>query len=399
MPEQVVTKRSRGFVCVNAHPEGCARNVERQIEHVRGGAGAAAGIRNVLVVGCSTGYGLATRIASGWGLGSRTLGVCLERPPVGRRTATAGYYNCAAVHRAAERDGLWARTVNADAFSDEAKDEVARIVADDMGQLDLVVYSLAAPKRTNPRTGASRASSLKAIGSPYTGKTVDLSTSEVTLATVEPASKAEIDDTVAVMGGEDWTWWIERLADDDLLAEGFRTVAYSYLGPRLTWPIYRDGTIGAAKRDLASRAASLYRSLAESVRGSAWVSVNKAVVTQASAAIPVVPLYISVLFRVMKSKGIHEGCIEQMQRLLLDHIGAPEGPVLDRDGLIRLDDLEMRKDVQSAVAAAWERVDSDTLHEFADYAGFQREFSNLFGFDVEGVDYSLPVETEVSWDA
>ena len=396
MPQQVVKQRSRGFICVNAHPEGCARNVENQIAHVSGRVyeEPPSGIKNVLVIGSSTGYGLASRVAAGWGLGCRTLGVFLEKPPSGRRTASAGYYNSVALHRAAERDGLWARSVNGDAYSDKVKAGVARILADSMGKVDLVIYSLASPKRTNPRTGITHSSSLKAIGSLYTGKTIDLSTAEVKTATVGAAAKEDIDETVAVMGGEDWRWWIEWLSAEELLAEGARTVAYTYYGPSLTWPIYRDGTIGAAKRHLKKTAEELSETMGRSVGGEAWLSVNKAVVTQASAAIPVVPLYMSLLFRVMKAAGIHEGCIEQMNRLLLDHIIAPGGPTLDDDGLIRLDDLEMRGDVQEEIARIWPSVDTESMRELADFEGFKRDFNNLFGFDVEGVNYGDPVETE-----
>ncbi len=331
-------------------------------------------------------------------MGCRTLGVFLERPPAGRRTATAGYYNCVALHRAAERDGIWARSVNGDAYSDELKDSVVRAVAESMGKLDLVVYSLASPKRTNPRTGKTHSSSLKAIGSSYTGKTIDLAKSAVTTATVRPASRHEIDETVAVMGGEDWLWWIDRLLEGGALGEGARTVAYSYYGPELTWPIYRDGTIGAAKHDLKQTSDLLDERLKKAVGGAAWISVNKAVITQASAAIPVVPLYVSLLFRVMKDKGIHEGCIEQMTRLMTDHLGQANGPALDADRLIRLDDLEMRRDVQRAVADLWPQVSTKSLAALADYTGFKRDFNNLFGFGVDGVDYSEAVETELFWD-
>ena len=397
MPEQVVKQRSRGFICVNAHPAGCARNVEQQISHVRSGMPSrpATGLRNVLVLGASTGYGLATRIAAGWGLGCRTLGVFFEKPPAGRRTASAGYYNCVALHQAAERDGLWARSVNGDAFSDEIKQEVAQVIEQSMGKVDLVVYSLASPKRTNPRTGVTHTSSLKAIGSSFTGKTIDLGNGTVGTASVEAAAQAEIDETVAVMGGEDWRWWIEGLADKGLLAQGAQTLAYSYYGPEVTWQIYKDGTIGAAKQDLKATADSLNAKLEQAVGGAAWVAVNKAVVTQASAAIPVVPLYVSLLFRVMKAKGIHEGCIEQMTRLVRDHLAAEGGPQCDVDGQIRLDDLEMRADVQNEIAGLWSRVETGNLAELADFAGFHRDFNNLFGFDVGGVDYDLPVETEL----
>ena len=324
MPEQVVKQRSRGFICVNAHPAGCAQNVEQQIARVRSNmpSTSATDVSNVLVIGASTGYGLGTRLATSWGVGGRTLGGFVEKPPAGRRTASAGYYNCVALHQAAERDGLWARSINGDAFSDEIKEEVLHSVAGSMGKLDLVVYSLASPKRTNPRAGTSHTSSLKAIGAPFTGKTIDLGNGEVGTASVDAATDAEIDETVAVMGGEDWRWWIEGLSDAGLLAPGAKTLAYSYYGPEVTWPIYKDGTIGAAKQDLKATADRLNAKLAQEVGGAAWVAVNKAVVTQASAAIPVVPLYVSLLFRVMKAKGIHEGCIEQMTRLVRDHLAA-----------------------------------------------------------------------------
>ena len=397
MPEQVIKQRSRGFICVNAHPAGCARNVEQQISHVRDSMSAspATGLSNVLVLGASTGYGLATRIATGWGLGCRTLGVFFEKPPSGRRTASAGYYNSVALHQAAERDGLWARSINGDAFSDQIKQEVTDVIEQSMGKVDLVVYSLASPKRANPRTGTSHTSSLKAIGSPFTGKTIDLGNGTVGMASVEAATPGEIDETVAVMGGEDWHWWIEGLADNSLLAQGAKTLAYSYYGPEVTWPIYKDGTIGAAKQDLKATADRLNAKLERELGGAAWVAVNKAVVTQASAAIPVVPLYVSLLFRVMKAKGIHEGCIEQMTRLAKDHLAGPEGPRLDADRLIRLDDLEMRSDVQEEIASLWPMVETGNLADLADFEGFRRDFNNLFGFDVDGVDYDLPVETEV----
>ena len=353
------------------------------------------GIRNVLVIGSSTGYGLASRIVAGWGLGCRTLGVFLERPPAGRRTATAGYYNSVALHEAAERDGLWVRSVNGDAFSDEVKDQVARLVADEMGPIDLLVYSLASPKRINPRAGTEHSSTIKSVGAPYSGKTVSLSSGSVEEASIEAATPDETAETVAVMGGEDWQWWIDRLSADNLLAPGARTVAYTYYGPELTWPIYRDGTIGAAKTDLKATADRLHGQLQSTIGGSAWLAVNKAVVTQASVAIPVVSLYVSLLFKAMKDRGLHEGCIEQMDRLFVGHLGSGHGPVLDADRLIRMDDLEMREDVQEAVAAVWPQVDSDTLKQLADFDGYRRDFSNLFGFEVEGVDYKQPVETQV----
>jgi enoyl-[acyl-carrier protein] reductase/trans-2-enoyl-CoA reductase (NAD+) len=397
MPEQIVKQRSRGFICVNAHPGGCDHVVARQIESVaRNRPAGVDGPGNALIIGSSTGYGLATRIAVAWGFGAKTVGVFLERPPDGQKTATAGYYNTAALHQRARQAGLYAAGVNADAFSDDAKNRTAELVRKNLGPLDLVVYSLAAPKRANPRTGEVSASALKPVGSAYHGKTIDLSKREVGEVSLEPASEQEIRETVAVMGGEDWQWWIEMLLEEGLLAEHARTLAYSYIGPEFTWPIYRDGTIGAAKRHLTQTARRLDATLRSRVGGNAWVSVNKGVVTQASAAIPVVPLYISLLFRVMKDKGIHEGCIEQMRRLCFDYLAEGKEPLTDSESLIRLDDLEMRPDVQQAVSELWPRVTTQNIDELSDLAGFTSDFNSLFGFGVEGVDYDAPVETDIA---
>jgi enoyl-[acyl-carrier protein] reductase/trans-2-enoyl-CoA reductase (NAD+) len=397
MSEQIVKQRSRGFICINAHPEGCAAMVERQIQAMSAGRPSGlSGPQNVLVVGASTGYGLATRIASTWGFGAKTLGVFYERPPEGKKTATAGYYNSAAFHARARRDGIYAASVNGDAFSDDVKRETAALIRKDLGKLDLVVYSLASPRRTNPRDGRTYQSALKPIGKSYTGKTVDLSTRIVADVTVEPASQPEIDDTIAVMGGEDWQWWIDLLLEENLLAEGARTLAYTYVGPNVTWPVYRDGTIGLAKKHLADTARHLDGALQSRLGGRAWVSVNKAVVTQASAAIPMIPLYVSLLFRVMKRKGLHEGCIEQMRRLAFDHLATGKTPATDEQGMIRLDDLELRDDVQAEVMELWGRATTENLEEISDLAGFRLDFNNLFGFEVEGVDYEQPVETELA---
>ena len=386
----------RGFICVTAHPAGCAQSVEQQIDHIRQSRPEdLSGPKRVLVIGSSTGYGLASRIACAWGFNAKTLGVFFEREPQGKRTATAGWYNTAAMQKAARAEGLWAEGINGDAFSDEVKAEAAQKIADEMGQVDLVIYSLASPRRNNPRTGEALQSALKAIGTTYRGKTIDLGTGAVSEATVGPAGEDEIAETIAVMGGEDWRWWIEALAERDLLAPGARTLAYSYIGPELTWPIYKDGTIGRAKQDLVRTAGELNTFLKERVDGHAWVAVNKAVVTQASAAIPVVPLYISLLFQVMKEKGLHEGCIEQMRRLAFDHLADGKTPAVDHDGLIRLDDLELRDDVQSAIAELWPQVNSENVDELSDFPGLKRDFARLFGFEVDGVDYSKPTETEV----
>ncbi len=404
MPQQVVKQKSRGFICVNAHPEGCARNVERQVEEARAavtraGAGrtARAGIRNALVIGGSTGYGLASRVALAWGYGAGTLGVFFERPPEDDRTATAGWYNSVAFHRLAHRDGLKAASLNADAFSDETKRTACEILKRELGPVDLVVYSLASPKRQHPRTGVVHNSVLKPIDYPYTSKTIDLSTKKIHEITVQPATEQEIADTVAVMGGEDWKFWIDALLAEGLLAEGARTIAYSYIGPTLTWPIYWDGTIGRAKIHLEKTARELDALLAGRLRGNAWISVNKAIVTQASAAIPVVPLYMSLLFKVMQEEGIDEDAAAQMRRLYLEVYAPGKALVLDGDHRIRLDDRELRADVQAEVTLLWPEVTTENLLEISDFAGFDRGFKNLFGFDVDGVDYSKPVETDISW--
>lgn len=392
----VVQQKVRGFICINAHPGGCARSVDRQIESVLAAKpDGATGSKNALIIGSSTGYGLASRIALAWGFGANTLGVFFEKEPSGKRTATAGYYQTAALHARARRAGLFAAGINGDAFSDEIKREAVETIAKSMGPIDTVIYSLASPRRVNPRSGETLQSALKPIGQSFTGKTINLANSQVTETTVEPANDDEIRQTIGVMGGEDWRWWIEMLLEEDLLADGARTLAYSYVGPELTWPIYRDGTIGAAKKDLAKTADALHELLADKVGGGAWVSVNKAVVTQASAAIPVVPLYVSLLFKVMKAKGLHEGCIEQLERLCFHHLRDGATPQVDAERLIRLDDLEMRDDVQSETIAMWPDVTTENLSSISDYDGFRRDFNQLFGFDVEGVDYDAPVETEV----
>ncbi|HEV2288186.1 MAG TPA: enoyl-ACP reductase FabV [Candidatus Acidoferrales bacterium] len=398
MPQQVVQRRSRGFICVNAHPEGCRRNVDRQIAAIGSqGRPPRRGPQNVLVIGASTGYGLASRIAAAWGFGAKTLGVCLERAPEGNKTATAGFYNTAAFHEMARKDGLFAASVNADAFSDEAKRAVGDIARRDIQKFDLIIYSLAAPKRIHPRTGASYSSVLKPIAQAFSNKTVELDSEKVSEVKIPPATEQEIADTVAVMGGEDWKMWIDMLMEHELLGERTRTLAYSYIGPQMTWPIYRDGTIGRAKKDLERVAHELDSRLRNQLGGEARIAVNKAIVTQASAAIPVVPLYMSLLFRVMKQKELDEGALEQMRRLYFDFLAEDATPKYDGEDRIRLDDREMRPDVQTEVSSLWPRVTTENLRELSDFAGFQRNFRSLFGFEVDGVDYSAPVETMLSW--
>lgn len=398
MPEQVVTMRARGFICTNAHPEGCARNVAVQVAAARRDAPAPhAGVKNALIIGSSTGYGLASRIAVGWGFEARTLGIFFERPPEDIKTGTAGWYNAVTVDQLAKRDRLFAAHINGDAFSDEVKREAVAIIRREMAPLDLVIYSLASPRRTHPRTGVAHNSTLKPIGAAYKNKTIDLGSPKVVEVTIAPASEKEIADTVAVMGGEDWEMWLRLLDEEGLLARGARTLAYSYIGPSLTWPVYRDGTIGRAKEDLEKTARMMDAWLAHKYGGHAWVSVNKAVVTQASAAIPVVPLYMSLLFRVMGEKKLDEDTGAQMRRLFFQMLSAGKLPPVDEARRIRVDDREMRADVQAEVAALWPQVNSENLLAISAYAQFEREFRNLFGFEVDGVDYARPVETDLSW--
>jgi len=323
--------------------------------------------------------------------------VFFERPPEGDKTATAGHYNTVALHSLAQKDGLFAASMNGDAFSDEVKRNAVDVLRRQMAPVDLVIYSLASPKRTDPRTGQVHNSALKPIGQAFTNRTIELDSGKVVSVTLQPANENEIADTVAVMGGDDWRRWMEMLLAEELLAEGARTLAYSYIGPEITWPIYRDGTIGQAKKDLERAASDLDAMLAKNLGGHAWVSVNKAVVTQASAAIPVVPLYLSVLPVVMRGKKLDEGPLEQMRRLFSDFLYASGPPKLDEVRRLRLDDREMRNDVQAEVAAMWPQITTENLHSMTDFAGFQREFRGLFGFEVDGVDYERPTETDLHW--
>ena len=395
---QIVKRRSRGFICVNAHPEGCRRNVERWVAGVKGKTAGGQNVpKSVLVIGASTGYGLASRIAAAWGYGAKTLGVFFERPPEGDKTASAGHYNTVALHSMAKQDGLFASSINGDAFSDDIKRATAEALRKQMGPVDLVIYSLASPKRTDPRTGRAHNSVLKPVGQSFTNRTIELDSEKVVSVTLQPANEAEIADTVAVMGGDDWRLWMEMLLEEKLLAPGARTLAYSYIGPEITWPIYRDGTIGHAKKDLERAAKDMDATLANELGGHAWVSVNKAVVTQASAAIPVVPLYLSLLPLAMKKKNLEEGPLEQMRRLFTDFLCTGQAPKVDEARRLRLDDREMRADVQAEVAGLWPQVNTESLRTASDFAGFQREFRGLFGFEVEGVDYEQPTETDLKW--
>jgi len=381
----LIQPKIRGFICTTAHPEGCAAHVQEQIAYVKDRPRLSTPPRNVLVIGASTGYGLASRIVPAFGGGAKTIGVFFEKPGTEQKTGSAGWYNTAAFEEAAAAAGLYARSFNGDAFSVPIKEAVIEAIRADLGSVDFVVYSLASPRRIDPTDGQTYSSCLKPVGAPFTQKTLNTDKGEVHPITIDTASEEEIRHTVKVMGGEDWELWMDALATAGVLAPGARTVAYSYIGPDLTYPIYTNGTIGRAKEHLEQSAARLNGRFGA---GTAWISVNKALVTQASSAIPVVPLYISLLYREMKRLGIHEGCIEQIHRLFADHLAGGQPPRTDDKGRIRIDDWEMRPDVQEAVERAWNEVTTENLRDVSDFAGYQQEFLRLFGFGLPGVDYA-----------
>lgn len=384
-------------MCVTAHPEGCAANVREQMAKVKVGGPIPDAPKNVLIIGASTGYGLATRIAVAFGGGARTLGIAYERPGSADKPASAGWYNTAAFHREARKAGLDAWSINGDAFSDDIKNQAIRIAKEKMGgKFDMVVYSLASPRRTDPQ-GRTWKSVIKPIGSGFDAKHLDTDNHQVVDIHVDCATDEEIEGTAKVMGGEDLDLWARALEDADLLAEGVQIVAYDYIGSEVTYPIYHDGTIGLAKQHLFQTARSIDGRL-KKIGGSAFLSVNKAVVTQASSAIPAVPLYISILFKVMKDHGLHEGCIEQVDRLLREKLRGPDGPVFDEEGRVRMDDWEMRPEVQKESAALWKSVSTENLRNSSDYTGYEVEFLKLFGFGVDGVDYSADVETDIPFE-
>ena len=384
----IIEPKIRGFVCITAHPDGCAKKVADEIAKAKANS-IDNGPKKVLVIGASTGYGLSSRITAAFSCGASTLGVFFERPSLKGKPASAGWYNTVAFEAEAERAGLYAKSINGDAFSDDLKAEVIRTIAEDWGSVDCVIYSLASPRRTDPKTDITYKSCLKPIGQDFSNLSLDTSKGIIESVSLEPASEEDIEHTVKVMGGEDWELWMDALAQAALLKPETKTVAYSYIGPEVTWPVYKNGTIGTAKLDV-ERAS---QALAQKHGIESYVSVNKAVVTQASSAIPVVPLYISILFKVMKAKGTHEGCIEQIIRLFKERVygGSLQ---LDTAGRIRIDDWEMDPQVQAEVASIWPKVTSENLSELSDFAGYQKEFLELFGFGLEGVDYNQPVEVD-----
>ena len=392
----VIEPRMRGFICLTSHPKGCEKNVITQIEYIKS-KGSIDGPKNVLVIGASTGFGLASRITSAFGSNASTIGVFFEKPPQEGKTASPGWYNSVAFQEQAKKAGLYAKSINGDAFSDEIKNKTIDLIKADLGKIDLVIYSLASPVRVHPVTGVTHRSILKPIGNTYTNKTVDFHTGTVSTISIDPCSEEEINNTVAVMGGEDWEMWMDALVKADALSNDAMTVAYSYIGPSLTEAVYRKGTIGKAKDHLEATAFKISDKL-KSLNAKAYVSVNKALVTQASSAIPVIPLYISLLYKTMKEKGIHEGCIEQIQRLFKERLYTGNPIPTDEKGRIRIDDWEMREDVQSKIAETWLLAETETLPEIGDLQGYKADFLNLFGFGFSGINYEEDVNENLEME-
>lgn len=390
----IIQPKIRGFICTTAHPIGCSQAVLDEINYIKSQPKITIGPKNVLIIGASTGYGLASRICAAYGANARTIGVFFEKQASVNRTASAGWYNTAAFEQFAKQDGLYAKSINGDAFSMEIKQRTAQLIREDLKQVDLIIYSLASPRRIHPLTGQIYNSSLKPINQTFNGKTVDVFRGEIKDIQINPATDEESANTVAVMGGEDWQMWIDFLAAENLLADGITTVSYSYIGPQLTYAIYKDGTIGKAKEDLKMKADEINSKL-KPYHGRALISVNKAVVTQASAAIPVVPLYISLLFKLMKEKGTHEDCIEQIYRLFNDFLYSSTPKPLDKDGYIRLDDLEMDETIQQQITELWSKVTSENVLSLTDLQGYRNAFYRLFGFNLPNVNYEEEVDPVV----
>ncbi|KRP26384.1 MAG: trans-2-enoyl-CoA reductase [SAR92 bacterium BACL16 MAG-120322-bin99] len=388
----IIKPRVRGFMCITTHPLGCETNVKNQIDFIKSQPAIDAPKR-VLVIGSSTGYGLAARSAAAFGSGAATLGIFFEKPGSESKPGTAGWYNSAAFHKFAEQDGLYAKSINGDAFSDAVKAKTIATIKEDLGQIDLVIYSLAAPRRQHPKTGEVFNSTLKPVGKNITMRGINTDKETIQEFSLEAANEQEIADTVAVMGGEDWQMWIDDLSAAGVLAEGAKTTAFTYIGEKMTWDLYWDGTIGQAKKDLDKRVVSIREKLAAQ-GGDARVSVLKAVVTQASSAIPIMPLYLAMLFKEMKRDGSHEGCIEQLYRLFTECLYS-DSPRTDAEGRLRVDELELRPEIQTAVAEAWSKISTENLAELTDFVGYKHEFLKLFGFDIEGVDYDADVDPDV----
>lgn len=388
----IIKPKVRGFMCITTHPVGCEANVKGQIDYIKSQQ-PIDGPKRVLVIGSSTGYGLAARIGAAFGGGASTLGIFFEKEGTEKKTGTAGWYNSAAFHKFAEQESLYAKSINGDAFSDEIKKKTIDTIKEDLGKVDLVIYSLASPRRQHPKTGEVFNSTLKPIGKDVTLRGINTDKQEIQEFSLEAASEEEISNTVTVMGGEDWQMWMDALAEADVLADGAKTAAFTYVGEKATWDLYWDGTIGQAKKDLDNKVIGIREKLATN-GGDARVAVLKAVVTQASSAIPIMPLYLSLLFKAMKEDGSHEGCIEQLYRLYSECIYS-DSPRLDEEGRLRVDELELRPEIQDKVSAAWAQVTTDNLSELTDFVGYRQEFLKLFGFGLGGVDYDADVDPVV----
>ena len=394
----IIKPRIRGFICTTTHPVGCEKNVRDQIDFIKSKPALEQGPKRVLVVGSSSGYGLASRVAAGFGCNAATIGVFFEKPGTERKSGTAGWYNSAAYEKAARKAGLYAKSINGDAFSHEARQKTIDLIREDLGQIDMVVYSLASPVRKMPDTGEVVRSSLKPKGDTYTATAVDTNKDTLFETSVEPATEQEVADTVTVMGGQDWEFWIEALADAGVLAEGCRTVAYSYIGTEITWPIYWHGALGDAKKDL-DRASSALNDKLAAIGGGANVAVLKSVVTQASSAIPVMPLYIAMVFKKMREEGVHEGCIEQIWRMMSERLYREDGSIpVDEENRLRLDDWELRDDIQQHCKDLWPQLTNENLAELTDYRQYKEEFLSLFGFGLDGIDYEADVNPAVEFD-
>lgn len=395
----IIKPKIRGFICTTTHPVGCEANVKEQIDSTKAKGKITNGPKKVLVVGSSSGYGLSSRIASAFGSNAATIGVFFEKPSSETKTGTAGWYNSAAFDKFAKAEGLYSKSINCDAFSHEAKQKVIELIKQDLGQIDMVVYSLASPVRKLPDTGEVIRSSLKPIGETYSATAVDTNKDTIIETSVEPATEQEIADTVTVMGGEDWELWIEALSQAGVLADGCKTVAYSYIGTEITWPIYWHGALGKAKMDLDRAAHSLNNKLATK-GGSANVAVLKSVVTQASSAIPVMPLYIAMVFKKMREEGLHEGCMDQIYRMFSERLFRADGqaPAVDDTNRLRLDDWELREEIQKHCRDLWPLVTTENLSELADYREYKEEFLKLFGFGIDGIDYEADVNPNVEFD-
>lgn len=392
----IITPKIRGFICTTTHPTGCENNIQEQIDYTKAQGVIENGPKRVLVIGSSSGYGMSSRISAAFGCGAATIGVFFEKPGTERKAGTAGWYNAAAFDKKAQEAGLYAKSLNGDAFSNEAKQKTIDLIKEDLGEIDLVVYSLASPVRKLPETGEVIRSCLKPIGETYRSTAIDTNKNVIIEAEVEPATEQEVADTVTVMGGQDWELWINALDDAGVLAEGCKTVAYSYIGTDITWPIYWDGALGQAKKDVDRAAAALNEKL-EAKGGSANVAVLKSVVTQASSAIPVMPLYLSMVFKIMREEGVHEGCMEQVYRLFKTAIAGDSGQI-DDSNRMRMDDWELREDIQQKCRDLWPQVTSENLFDVTDYQLYKDEFLKLFGFGVDGVDYEADVNPAVEFD-